>query len=252
MLTSNQIISSVPRVTLVFWILKILATTLGESLADNMASKLDFGFLLSTVISAFTFAFFVRAQAYLNSYHTLMYWRTIVATAVLSTSLSDFIDKYTFQGHQGGVAVLFTTVVAYFLFWKYRLGSVSIQSIVTPAAVYYYWGGILLTQSLGNALGDLVLKHPDAFHQGRIAIFGALVLALLIAYTYKIVSGTLLFWVTFVFTRPIATDFGLHLHLPTHKGGLALTGFSASLALLLPMILILWIANPKPEGSMST
>ena len=249
--TSEHIFSRVPRVTLVFWILKILATILGESLADNMASRLGFGFLLSTIISAFVFVFFVEAQSRLNSYHTFMYWRTIVATAVLGTSLSDFIVKHSAHGYPGGIMLLAMIVLAYFLIWQRNLGSVSVGSIISQESVYYYWGAILLTQSLGNALGDFVARHSDYFHQGRIVFFYGLIIAFLLAHLCKVLGGTSLFWATFVLTRPIASDLGLLLHLPTHKGGLALTGYGASFAVLLAMVALLVIANPKPDRSIA-
>ena len=151
---NQHALSKVPEVTLVFWIIKVLATTLGETGGDALSMSMNLGYLYSTGIFAVVFAVLVVAQVKADSYKPVLYWATIIATTTLGTTLADFVDRSLHIGYTGGSSILVVLLIGSLLIWKRDLGTLSVDSIRTPKAEFYYWTTIMFSQTLGTALGD--------------------------------------------------------------------------------------------------
>ncbi len=229
--------AKVPAVTAGFWLLKILATTLGETAGDALSMTLDLGYLLSTVIFAAVFAGAVSAQIRASRFHPALYWLTIIATTTVGTTLADFADRSLGIGYAGGTALLAAAVAASLVAWHWRLGSVSIDTVRSPRAETFYWLTILFSQTLGTALGDWTADSAGLGYGGAAAIFAGLLALVAAAYVWTSLSRTALFWAAFVLTRPLGAALGDFLDKPVASGGLALSRFTASAALLALMAL---------------
>lgn len=234
-------LAKVPAVTLGFWIAKIAATTLGETGGDWVTMSLDLGYLVGTGIFAAIFVGLVYAQVKASRFHAALYWATIVATTTLGTTLADFFDRSIGVGYPGGTSLIGALLVVSLLVWHRVEGTVSIQSVTTPRAEWFYWVTILFSQTLGTALGDWAAGDDRgglALGYGPSAlIFGAALLLIAALYFWRRVSRTLLFWVAFVLTRPLGATVGDFLDKPVSEGGLHLSRLHASLALLATMTL---------------
>ena len=228
--------SKVPEVTLVFWIIKIAATTLGETGGDAVSMSLDLGYLVGTLIFAVIFAIAVAAQISAKRFHPLLYWLTIVATTTVGTTLADFADRSLGIGYAGGSALLFVLLLGALFLWHRTLGSVAIETVATPKAEAFYWTTIMFSQTLGTALGDWTADSAGLGYTGAMIIFGALLLILAGLYFWTRISRTVLFWAAFVSTRPLGAVVGDFLDKPLDHGGLDLSRFTASAALLALMI----------------
>lgn len=225
-------ISKVPEVTLVFWVIKIFATTLGETGGDALSMSMGLGYLLSTAIFASVFAVAVIAQIRAREFHPLLYWATIIATTTVGTTLADFADRSLGIGYAGGASLLLALVLASLLVWHYSLGSISINTVATPRAETFYWLTIMFSQTLGTALGDWTADTAGLGYLGSAIVFGTLLLLLAAAYYRTTVSRTWLFWAAFILTRPLGAVVGDFLDKPLDAGGLALSRYAASLVLL--------------------
>lgn len=236
--------SKVPEVTLTFWIIKILATTLGETGGDALSMSLGLGYLLSTGIFALVFALAVTAQIRARAFHPWLYWLTVIATTTVGTTLADFADRSLGMGYTGGASILLLLLLASLFIWHRTLGSVAIDSISSPTSEMFYWITIMCSQTLGTALGDWMADSMDAGYVGGAIVFGgALVLVAAAAYWTRI-SRTLLFWVAFVLTRPLGAVVGDLLDKPLSQGGLALDRYAAS-AVLLALIGVCLVVFPQ-------
>ena len=231
--------SKVPEVTLLFWVLKIAATTLGETAGDAVSMSLDLGYLVGTAIFAAIFAAAVAAQIRAPRFNAWLYWATIVATTTVGTTLADYADRSLGLGYPGGVALLSMLLLASLFIWHRALGTVAISSITTPKAEMFYWVTIMFSQTLGTALGDWTADTNGLGYGASALIFGGLLAALAAAYYWTQVSRTLLFWAAFVLTRPLGAVVGDLLDKPVDHGGLALSRFGASAALLVFMLVLL-------------
>jgi len=229
-------LSKVPEVTLVFWIIKIAATTLGETGGDAVSMSLDLGYLVGTLIFAVIFAIAVAAQISAKRFHPLLYWLTIVATTTVGTTLADFADRSLGIGYAGGSALLLVLLLGALFLWHRTLGSVAIETVATPKAEAFYWTTIMFSQTLGTALGDWTADSAGLGYTGAMIIFGALLLILAGLYFWTRISRTVLFWAAFVSTRPLGAVVGDFLDKPLDHGGLDLSRFTASAALLALMI----------------
>lgn len=233
MTESNQhALSKVPEVTLVFWVIKIAATTLGETGGDAVSMSMNLGYLVGTAIFAVIFAVAVTAQIRARAFHPLLYWATIIATTTVGTTLADFADRSLGIGYAGGSAILLALLGASLWLWYRTTGSVSVSSITTPRAEAFYWVTIMFSQTLGTALGDWTADTAGLGYTGAAMVFGALLLMLVAAYFWKRLSRTFLFWAAFILTRPLGAVVGDFLDKPVSAGGLELSRYSASLTLL--------------------
>lgn len=229
----KEAVGKVPAVTLGFWIIKILATTLGETGGDALSMTLGLGYLAGTAIFAAVFAVAVAAQITAKRFQPWLYWATIVATTTVGTTLADFADRSLGIGYAGGSALLLALLLGTLLAWRHTLGTVSVASVSTPRAEAYYWLTILFSQTLGTALGDWTADTMALGYLGAALVFGAALLLVAAAWRFSTVSRTLLFWTAFVLTRPLGAVVGDFLDKPIASGGLDLGRFAASAVLLL-------------------
>ncbi len=227
-----KVASKVPEVTLVFWIIKIAATTLGETGGDAVSMSMELGYLLSTLIFAAIFLIAAIAQIRARAFHPALYWTTIIATTMVGTTLADFADRSLGIGYAGGSTLLLLCVATSLFAWHRALGSVSIASIGSPKAEMFYWVTIMFSQTLGTALGDWTANFADLGYTGAALVFGALLAIVAGLYCWSRISRTALFWSAFILTRPLGAVVGDYLDKPIAEGGLALDRFSASAALI--------------------
>lgn len=228
-------LSKVPQVTLVFWIIKIAATTLGETAGDAVSMSLGLGYLAGTAIFAVAFAIAVSLQISADRFRPYLYWFTIVATTTVGTTLADFADRSLGIGYAGGSTLLLVLLIASLVTWHRTLGSVAVETVATPAAETFYWMTIMFSQTLGTALGDWTADSAGFGYTGAMMIFGSLLAILAGLHFWSKIPSTLLFWAAFVLTRPLGAVVGDFLDKPIAEGGLALSRVAASAALLLVM-----------------
>ena len=241
-------ISKVPEVTLLFWILKIAATTLGETAGDAVSMSLGFGYLAGTAIFAAAFAVAVAIQIRAERFHPFLYWFTIIATTTVGTTLADFADRSLGIGYAGGSALLLCLLVASLVVWHRTLGTIAVASVSTPRAEMFYWLTIMFSQTLGTALGDWTADSAGLGYTGAMLIFGGLLAVLTGLYFWTAVSRTFLFWAAFVLTRPLGAVVGDFLDKPVDAGGLALSRFVASGALLALIVVCLLVFRQRPAS----
>jgi len=227
--------SKVPEVTLAFWVIKIAATTLGETAGDAVSMSMHLGYLLGTGLFAALFAIAVAAQIAARKFHPLLYWTTIIATTTVGTTLADFSTRSLGIGYAGGSCLLLALLLASLLTWHRTLGSVSVGTVSTPKAEIFYWVTIMFSQTLGTALGDWTADSAGLGYLGSALLFGLMLAAIAVAYWKTSLSRTLLFWAAFILTRPLGAVVGDLLDKPHDHGGLELSRYGASLALLLFM-----------------
>lgn len=238
---TGQTLSKVPAVTLVFWIIKVAATTLGETGGDALSMSLKLGYLVSTGIFALVFIIAVSAQVRARKYHPALYWVTIVATTTVGTTLADFADRSLGIGYAGGTSLLLFFLLASLAVWYKSMGTVSIESVNSPKAEMFYWVTIMFSQTLGTALGDWTADTIGLGYIGGIEVFGTLLALLAACYYWTNISRTILFWAAFILTRPLGAVVGDFLDKPVQSGGLAMSRFSASAALLAFMVLCIFM-----------
>lgn len=229
----TQTSSKVPEVTLVFWIIKIAATTLGETAGDAVSMSMSLGYLVSTGIFAALFVGAASLQISAKRFHPPLYWTTIIASTTVGTTLADFTDRSLGVGYAGGTTLLLTLLLISLLTWHRSLGSIAVETISTPKAETFYWLTIMFSQTLGTALGDWTADSAGLGYVGAAMIFGGLLALVVAAYFWSRISRTLLFWAAFVLTRPLGAVVGDFLDKPTSAGGLALDRYLASAVLLL-------------------
>lgn len=228
----EHVLAKVPEVTLVFWTLKILATTLGETGGDAVSMSMGLGYLVGSAIFLVLFAAAVAMQVAAKSFRPALYWTTIIASTTVGTTLADLADRSLGIGYAGGTVLLAGLLVATLALWYRTLGSIDVGSVRTPQAEAFYWLAIMCSQTLGTALGDWTADTAGLGYTGAAAIFGALLLAVVIAYFRTRISRTALFWAAFVLTRPLGAVLGDFLDKPLAQGGLELSRYWASAILL--------------------
>jgi uncharacterized membrane-anchored protein len=223
--------SKVPEVTLVFWIIKIAATTLGETAGDSVTMSMNLGYLVGTLIFAAILLVAVAAQIAAKRFHALLYWVVIVATTTTGTTLADLVDRSLGIGYLGGSIVLSALLLATLGLWYRSLGSVSVETITSRKAEAFYWATIMFSQTLGTALGDWTADSTGLGYERGALVFAAGLALVAAAFFYTKLSRTFLFWAAFILTRPLGATVGDLLDKPLANGGLALSRYSASAAL---------------------
>ncbi|MBC3879529.1 hypothetical protein H8K38_17100 [Undibacterium sp. FT79W] len=229
--STEKALSKVPEVTLVFWIIKIAATTLGETGGDAVSMSMNLGYLIGTVIFSAVFLAAVFAQIKVKTFQPFLYWTTIIATTTVGTTLADFADRSLGIGYAGGSTLLMALLFGSLFIWHRTLGSVSVSTVSSPKAEMFYWVTIMFSQTLGTALGDWTADTAGLGYTGGAILFSALLALVVAAYYWTNVSRTLLFWAAFILTRPLGAVVGDFLDKPLSAGGLALSRYSASAAL---------------------
>ncbi|MBX7143084.1 MAG: hypothetical protein K1X79_01400 [Oligoflexia bacterium] len=228
---SNALESKVPEVTLWFWILKVAATTLGETGGDALSMSMGLGYLVSTIIFGALFGVLVYWQIYARKFYPPLYWGTIVASTTVGTTLADLADRSFGIGYTGGSAILLLLLLGSLAAWRSTLGSVAVTSITSKQAEFWYWTTLMCSQTLGTALGDWSADTAGIGYLGSASLFTLLIIIVLISYYATNISSTILFWIAFVLTRPLGAVVGDFLDKPMNEGGLALSRYSASFAL---------------------
>jgi uncharacterized membrane-anchored protein len=228
---TNQALSKVPELTLVFWIIKILATTLGETGGDAVSMSMDLGYLVSTLIFGALFIAAVVAQIAAPKFHPVIYWLTIVASTTVGTTLADFATRSLGIGYAGGSALLLLLLLGSLFLWKQVTGSVAVEGVCSPRSESFYWVTIMFSQTLGTALGDWTADTAGLGYLGAAAIFAGLLLMVLAAYFWTKASRTMLFWIAFILTRPLGAVVGDFLDKPVANGGLELSRYTATAVL---------------------
>lgn len=233
---TEKALSKVPEVTLVFWIIKIAATTLGETGGDAVSMSMNLGYLIGTVIFSAVFLAAVFAQIKAKTFQPFLYWTTIIATTTVGTTLADFADRSLGIGYAGGSTLLMALLFGSLFIWHRTLGSVSVSTVSSPKAEMFYWVTIMFSQTLGTALGDWTADTAGLGYTGGAIVFSALLALVVAAYYWTKVSRVLLFWAAFILTRPLGAVVGDFLDKPISAGGLDLSRYSASAALLAFML----------------
>jgi uncharacterized membrane-anchored protein len=244
--TTQKALSKVPEVTAVFWIIKVAATTLGETAGDAFSMSMGLGYLVSTGIFFAVFLAMVSAQIAAKRFQGVLYWATIIATTTLGTTLADFADRSLGIGYAGGASLLLAFLLGSLWLWNFVLGTVSIASVHSPKAEMFYWVTIMFSQTLGTALGDWTADSAGLGYVGGAIVFGSLLLLVLAAYLWTRISRTTLFWTAFILTRPLGAVLGDFLDKPTSAGGLNLSRFAASGALLAIIVGCILIFPQRP------
>lgn len=244
-ITKQKTLSKVPEVTLLFWVIKILATTLGETGGDAVSMSMNIGYLVSTGIFAIIFIVAVIVQISAKQFHPVIYWTTIIATTTVGTTLADFADRSLGIGYAGGTTMLFTLLMVSLFIWFRTLGSVAVDTVNSPKSEMFYWLTIMFSQTLGTALGDWTADTAGLGYGGSAIVFSAMLVIVAIAYYRTTLSHTTLFWAAFILTRPLGAVVGDFLDKPVSNGGLELSRYSASAALLVLITLCLLIFSHK-------
>ncbi|RDK09045.1 hypothetical protein [Cupriavidus lacunae] len=229
--STEHALAKVPEVTLGFWLIKIAATTLGETGGDAVSMSMNLGYLVGTGIFAAIFLAAVIAQIRARRFHPFLYWTTIIATTTVGTTLADFADRSLGIGYAGGSGLLLAMLLGSLFVWHRTLGSVSVSTVSSPRAEAFYWVTIMFSQTLGTALGDWTADTAGLGYTGAAIVFGGLLALIVAACYWTRVSRTLLFWAAFILTRPLGAVVGDFLDKPLNAGGLALSRYSASAAL---------------------
>ena len=255
MRNENEIPSKVPDVTLGFWLIKILATTLGETGGDSVtmtwlhadAHPHNGGYLMGTGIFLAVFVAAVFAQILTRRFNPWIYWLAIVASTMVGTAMADFFDRSLGIGYTGGSSILLACVLCSLAVWYLTLGSINVQTVATPKVEIFYWVTITFSQTLGTALGDWTADSTGLGYDGGALVFCAGLVLLAALYYWTAISRVFLFWAAFILTRPLGATVGDFLDKPTNHGGLALSRPLAS-AVILAVIVVLIVILPQRPG----
>lgn len=243
---TKEVLSKVPAVTFGFWVIKIFATTLGETGGNAVSRTLELGYLVGTLIFLVPLLLIVGAQIRAKGFHLFLYWGAIALTTLIGTTLADFFTRSIGIGYAGGSIVLFSLVLITLGIWYRTLGSIDIKTVVEPKAELFYWSTILFSQTLGTALGDWLADGALGYNGSALLIAGVLgVIALL--YYFTGISRVALFWAAFILTRPLGATLANSLDKPVSDGGLALNDITIT-AVLAAVMLILLFVIPQRAG----
>jgi uncharacterized membrane-anchored protein len=240
------VFNKVPQVAVGFWIIKIAATTLGETGGDALSMSLNLGYATSTIIFFALFVIAVASQMRARKFHAFLYWATIVATTLTGTTMADFADRSLGIGYAGGSSILFALVIAVLVTWRLKMGSISVDYISSPKVETFYWTTILFSNTLGTALGDWVADSGPGYEGGAL-IFAGCIAVVALLYFFTRISRSVLFWAAFVLTRPLGATLGDLLTKPVADGGLNLSRYTSSAAIAAFMILCI-LLFPRRAG----
>jgi uncharacterized membrane-anchored protein len=240
--------SKVPEVTLGFWIIKVLATTLGETGGDTVTMTLDWGYLAGTAIFLALLIVLVIAQILASKFHPFLYWATIVASTTFGTAMADFADRSLGIGYTGGSLLLCTCLMVVLALWYWSEGTISVNTVSTPRVEAFYWAAITFSQTLGTALGDWIADTGGLGYEGGALVFAMGLAVTAALYYWTDVSRVLLFWAAFILTRPLGATLGDFLDKPLEHGGLALSRPIASAVIAAIMVGCI-VVFPQRAGS---
>lgn len=249
---SRDILSKVPRVTVAFWIVKILATTLGETGGDALSMTLELGYAVSTLIFLGFFLVTLLAQLGSKHYHPVFYWAVVVATTTVGTTTSDYIDRTLGLGYVKSSAILLALVIAVLIAWHLTTGRIVVDRVVNRRDETFYWVTILVSNTLGTALGDFVATSTGLGFQGGALVFAGLIAIVAALHFLTDIPTSVLFWAAYVLTRPLGATLGDTLTKPHAQGGLNLSRIASSLVIAALMVLLVAVTSlrkrAKPGG----
>jgi len=228
---TDELFSKVPEVTLGFWIIKIAATTLGETGGDTVTMTLNWGYLAGTAIFLGLLVMLVIAQILAKKFHPALYWATIIASTTFGTTMADFADRSLGIGYTGGSTLLLACLAVVLALWYRSQGTISVNTVTIPKVEAFYWAAITFSQTLGTALGDWIADTGGLGYEGGALVFGAGLVVVAALYFWTNVSRVALFWAAFILTRPLGATVGDFLDKPVSDGGLALSRPLASLVI---------------------
>jgi uncharacterized membrane-anchored protein len=244
---TNSVMSKVPAVTLGFWIIKVAATTVGETGGDTVSMTMNLGYLASTAIFLVILALLVMAQVAAKKFHPFLYWATIIASTTAGTTLADFADRSLGIGYLGGSTILFAGVLASLGLWYWSQGTVSVDTVNAPKTEAFYWATITLSQTLGTALGDWTADTSGLGYLGGASLFVIALAAVAAMYYGTKISRVLLFWAAFILTRPLGATVGDFFDKPLGDGGLAVSRPLAT-AIIAVFIVVCILVIPQRPG----
>ncbi len=220
---THDALTKIPEVTLVFWIIKIAATTLGETGGDSVTMTLNWGYLTGTAIFLAALVILVAAQILAKRFHPFLYWATIVASTTFGTTMADFCDRSLGIGYTGGSSLLLALLLGTLALWYFAEGSISVETVYRPRVEAFYWAAITFSQTLGTALGDWMADTTGLGYEGGALVFSAALAVVAVLYYRTNLSRVALFWAAFILTRPLGATVGDFLDKPLNHGGMALS-----------------------------
>jgi uncharacterized membrane-anchored protein len=241
--------NKVAQVTLAFWVMKIVATTLGETGGDLLSMTLNVGYAVSTIILMGVFVVTLVAQVAAKTYHPFLYWLVILSTTTAGTTMSDFLDRTAGLGYVEGSLLLVTILVAVLALWRFTMGSVSVNHIATPGVEVFYWVTILFSNTLGTALGDFLADSSGLGYGGGALLIAALLALIALAYFLSKISHTVLFWLVFVLTRPLGATLGDLLTKTYDNGGFDMGTIGSSLILTGALVAFILFTSRRSEAA---
>jgi uncharacterized membrane-anchored protein len=221
--SAHGALTKVPEVTLAFWVIKIAATTLGETGGDTVTMSMNWGYLAGTALFLGFLLALVAAQIQAKKFHLVLYWLTIVASTTFGTSAADFADRSLGIGYMGGSTLLFVCLMVVLGLWYWSQGTISVNTVATPKVEAFYWAAITFSQTLGTALGDWMAGTGGLGYEGGALVFGAMLAIIAGLYFRTNISRVGLFWAAFILTRPLGATLGDFLDKPVSHGGLAMS-----------------------------
>jgi len=250
----DEAVSKVPEVTLGFWLIKILATTLGETGGDSVTmtwlhadqNAQNGGYLIGTGIFLVAFIAAVIGQISVRKFNPWVYWLAIVASTTVGTAMADFFDRSLGIGYTGGTSILLLCVLCSLAIWYFTLGSINVQTVATPKVEIFYWVTITFSQTLGTALGDWTADDTGLGYDGGALVFCAGLAVLAALYYWTRISRVFLFWAAFILTRPLGATVGDFLDKPTSDGGLALSRPLASGVIFALIVILIFVLPQRP------
>jgi uncharacterized membrane-anchored protein len=243
---NHSTMSKVPAVTLGFWIIKIAATTLGETGGDTVTMTLNWGYLAGTALFLALLVALVVAQILAKRFNSFLYWATIVASTTFGTTMADFADRSLGIGYTGGTSLLCICLVAVLALWYWSEGTISVDTVTTPKVEAFYWAAITFSQTLGTALGDWMADTGGLGYEGGALVFAAGLAVVVGLYLWTHVSRVLLFWAAFILTRPLGATIGDFLDKPVSNGGLALSRPIASAVIAVFIVACILLMPQRP------
>ena len=244
----SEILSKVPRVTLAFWIVKILATTLGETGGDALSMTLKLGYAISTLIFLAFFLVTLVAQVASRHYHPVFYWAVVVATTTVGTTTSDYIDRTLGLGYVKSSSILLGLVIAILLVWHFSTGRIVVDRVINRTDEIFYWITILVSNTLGTALGDFVATTTGLGFEGGALVFAGLIAVVAALHFFTKIPTSVLFWAAYVLTRPLGATLGDTLTKPNADGGFNLSRITSSLVIAVLMVILISVTSLRKRG----
>ena len=245
----TKVLSKVPQATLAFWVVKILATTVGETGGDALSMTLNLGYAASSLILLGFFCVTLTAQLASKRYHPVFYWAVVVATTTVGTTTSDYLDRTLGLGYVKSTAMLFCAVLVVLAAWHFATGKIEVDRILTRTDEIFYWVTILVSNTLGTALGDFTATTAGLGFERGALVFASLIALVGAARLFTKIPASVLFWAAYVLTRPLGATLGDTLTKPHDQGGLALGRITSSLVIAAVMVVVIALTSQRKSAS---